>query len=78
MQVNMIKESTCQRRRCGFDPWVGKIKWQMGKSNGLGRRKWQPTPGFLPGKLHGQGSPADFSPWDRKELDTTEQLKQHD
>ena len=29
-------------RRCGFDPWVGKIPW---------RRKWQPTPVFLPGKI---------------------------
>ena len=25
------KESTCQCRRCGFDPWVGKIPW---------RKKW--------------------------------------
>ena len=42
------KESTCQCRRCKrhrFDPWVGKIPW---------RRKWQPTPVFLPGKFHGQ------------------------
>ena len=35
------KESACQGRRRRFDPWVGKIPW---------RRKWQPTPGFLPGK----------------------------
>ena len=37
------KEPTCQVRRhkrCGFDPWVGKIPW---------KRKWQPTPVFLPG-----------------------------
>ena len=39
------KESACQRRRPGFNPWVGKIPW---------RRKWQPTPVFLPGKFHGQ------------------------
>ena len=31
-------------RRCWFDPWVGKILW---------KRKWQPTPVFLPGKSHG-------------------------
>ena len=37
------KESTCQCRRCGFNPWVKKIPW---------RRKWQPTPVFLPGKSH--------------------------
>ena len=42
------KESTCQCRRCrrcGSDPWVGKIPW---------RRKWQPTPVFSSGKSHGQ------------------------
>ena len=32
------KESTCQGRRHGFDPWVGKIPW---------RRKWPPTPVFF-------------------------------
>ena len=42
------KKSTCQcrrLRRCRFDPWVMKIPW---------RRKWQPTPVFLPGKSHEQ------------------------
>ena len=28
------------------------------------RRKWQPTPGFLPGKSHGQKSLVGYSPWD--------------
>ena len=28
--------------------WIGEIPW---------RRKWQPTPVFLPGKFHGQGEP---------------------
>ena len=44
------KEPICQRRRRkrrGFNPSVRKIPW---------RRKWQPTPVFLPGKVHGQGS----------------------
>ena len=36
------------------------------------RRKWQPTPVFLPGKSHGQRSLAGYSPWGRKESDTTE------
>ena len=31
----------CRTQRCGFDPWVEKIPW---------RRKWQPTPVFLPGE----------------------------
>ena len=39
------KEPACQCRRCGLDPWVGKIPW---------RGKWLPTPAFLPGKSHGQ------------------------
>jgi len=50
------KESTCQCRRhkrCWFDPWVGEIPW---------RREWQPTPIFLPGKSHGQGSLVGYSP----------------
>ena len=61
------KASTCQcwrHRRHGFDPWVGKILW---------RRKWQPTPVFLPGESHGWRSLVDYSPKGRKESDTTEQ-----
>ena len=44
---------------------VGKIPW---------RREWQPTPVFLPGVFHGQRSLVGYSPWGRKESDTTEQL----
>ena len=58
--------SVCmQCRRRAFDPWVGKIPW---------RRKWQPTPVFLPGESHGQRSLAGYSPQGCKELDTTAQL----
>ena len=38
----------------------------------LWRRKWQPTPVFLPGKSHGRRSLVGYSPWGRKESDTTE------
>ena len=38
------------------------------------RRKWQPTPLFLPGNFHWQRSLEDYSPWGRKELDMTELL----
>ena len=38
------------------------------------RRKWQPTPVYLPGKFNGQRNLAGYSPWGRKELDTAEQL----
>ena len=51
--------------RPGSEPWVGKIPW---------RRAWQPTPVFLPGESHGQRSLVSYSPWGRKELDTTEWL----
>ena len=40
-------DSGLQCRRPEFDPWVKKIPW---------RRKWQPTPVFLPGKFRGQRS----------------------
>ena len=36
------------------------------------RRKWQPTPVFLPGESHGRRSLVGFSPWGRTESDTTE------
>ena len=37
-------------------------------------KEWQPTPVFLPGEVHGQGSLAGYSPWGRRESDTTEPL----
>ena len=43
-------------------------------SNGT-RRKWHPTPVFLPGKSHEWRSLAGYSPWGHKELNTTEWLK---
>ena len=46
-----------------FDLWIRKIPW---------RRKWQPTPVFLPEKFHGQRSLAGYSPWGHKDSDTTE------
>ena len=52
-------------RRCELDPWVRKIPW---------RRKRQPTPVFLPEKSHRQRSLVGYSPWGRRESDTTEQL----
>ena len=33
------------------------------------RRKWQPTPVFLPGKSHGWRNPVGYSPWGHKESD---------
>ena len=48
------------RGRPGFDPWVGKIPLRRGQL---------PTPVFWPGEFHGL-----YSPWGRKESDTTERL----
>ena len=62
------KESACQSRRCGFDPWVEKIPW---------RRKWQPTPVFLPGESHRQRSLVGYSPWGHKESDRSEYRLRH-
>ena len=36
------------------------------------RRKWQPTPVFLPGESQGQGSLLGCRLWGRTELDTTD------
>ena len=41
------------------------------------RRKWQPTPVFLPGESQGQRSLVGCRLWDRTESDTTEQLHFH-
>ena len=40
-------------------------------------RQWQPTPVLLPGESHGGRSLVGYSPWGRKELDTTERLHFH-
>ena len=60
------KESTCQCRRHGFNPWVGKILWS---------RKWQPTTIFLPGKFHVRQNLVGYSPQGCKELDMTEHAR---
>ena len=67
--VKNLPANTGDKETGGFDPWVGKIPW---------RRKWPPTPVFLPGESHGQRSLADYSPWGHKESDTTEQLSTRD
>ena len=48
-----------------LDSWFGKILW---------RREWQLTPVFLSGESQGQRILVGYSPWDRKESDTSEQL----
>ena len=57
----VVKESACQCRRHGFDPWVRKIPW---------RRKWQSTSVFLPGKFPGRRSLGGHSPWGSQKSQT--------
>ena len=47
--------------------WGRKISW---------RRKWHPTPVFLPGKSHRQRSLAGYSLRGHKESDMTDHLSQ--
>ena len=54
-------ESACSAGDLGSFPWVRKIPW---------RRRWQPTPVFLPGEFHGQRSLVDYCSWGHKESDS--------
>ena len=49
----MIKNPLAKAGDMDLYLWVRKIPW---------RSKWQPTPEFLPGKFHGQGSLVGYSP----------------
>ena len=49
------------------ETWVQSLGWED-----LLKKKWQPTPIFLPGKFHGQRSVVGYSPWGWKELAMTE------
>ena len=67
-QQQQQQQSVCpQCRRPRFNPWVGKIPW---------RRKWQPTPVFLPGKIPGTEDPGRLQSMgpQRVRHDTTERL----
>ena len=63
--VAQMVKNLCAMQETGFEPCVGKMPW---------RRKWQPTPVFLPGESHGWRSLAGHSPLGHKESDTTETL----
>ena len=61
--VAQSKESACNVEDLGSIPGLGRFPW---------RREWLPTPVFFPGEFQGQRSLAGYSPWGRKETDTTE------
>ena len=45
LMAQSVVENPPAMQEMRLDPWVGKSPW---------RRKWQPTPVFLPGESHGQ------------------------
>ena len=47
--------------------WLSIYRW---------RRQWHPTPVLLPRKFHGWRSLVGYSPWGRKESDTTEHTEE--
>ena len=61
------KASTCNAGDLGFIPGLGRSL----------ERQWKPTLVFLLGKSHGWRNLVGYSPWGRKESDTTEQLHFH-
>ena len=58
-QVQSSKESPCNAGDMGSIPGLGRFPW---------RRKWQPTPVFLPGKSLGQRSLVGYRPWGHKRV----------
>ena len=65
-QVTLVVENLpANARDMGSIPRLGKAP---------GKRKWQPTPVFLPGESHGQRILVGYSPWAHKESDITEHV----
>ena len=54
-----VKASARNAGDLGSIPGSGRFPW---------RRKWQPTPVFLPGESHGRRNLTGYSPQGRKEL----------
>ena len=63
-----VKTPACNAGDQGSIPGLGRFLW---------RRKWQPTPVFLPGESHGWRSLVGYSPQGHRESDTTERLHFH-
>ena len=58
-----VKASACNAGDLRSIPGLGRFPW---------RRKWQPTPVLLPRNSHGWRILVVYSPWGRKESDTTD------
>ena len=60
------EESACNAGDTRDASWVRRIRW---------RRRWQPTPVFLPEEFHGQRSLVGYSPWGCEDSDMTEHAR---
>ena len=58
----------CDTFSVQFDLLCGEYPW---------KRKWQPTPVFLPGESHGERSLAGYSPWGQHSQTLLKQLSTH-
>ena len=63
--ASLVKESAWNAGDPSSIPGSGRFPWG---------RKWQPTLVLLPGESQGRRSLVGYSPWGRKESDTTERL----
>ena len=54
---SVVKNPPANAGDAGSIPGLGRFPW---------RRKWQPTPVFLPEEFHGQRSLAGYSLWGHK------------
>ena len=55
------KESACDAGDLGLIPGWGRSP----------EKEWRPMPAFLPGESYGEMSLVSYSPWGRKESDTS-------
>ena len=70
MKLEPITEQSKSKRKTPIQ-YINAYIWN------LGRGQWQPTPVLLPRKSNGGRSLVGYSPWGRKESDTTERLHFH-
>ena len=76
LQYSCLEKSHGRRSLVGCSPWGHWVRHDWMTSLSLftfmhWRRKWQPTPVFLPGESQGRGSLVGCHLWGRTELDMT-------
>ena len=81
LQYSCLENPHGQRGLEGYSSWGHKesdMTEQLSTAHrSWWRRKWQPTPVFLPGESHWQRSLAGYCPWGCKESDMTEPVSTH-